>query len=104
MDADALCVILNNISICEDDYSIKTTDEWIKLCGYDLKPGESVMVKGKKDEIYKVTRSKKIPESVYCSCPAWKYQRLNPVIRTCKHCVAVCGKEAEELRVKNNKK
>ena len=22
---------------------------------------------------------------VYCTCPAWKFQRVNPRMRTCKH-------------------
>lgn len=22
---------------------------------------------------------------VYCSCPSWKFQRVTPALRTCKH-------------------
>lgn len=78
-------------------------EKWIQHGGYELAPGESVQVKGSEDNIYIVKRSQKIPTSVYCSCPAWKYQRLNPLLRTCKHCQAVCGASAEATRIANNK-
>ena len=67
--------------------------------GYVLKNGESVQVASDKDPslTYTVTRAHK-GASVYCSCPAWKFQRLNPAVRTCKHCIAVCGAKEERLR------
>ena len=76
-----------------------TIEEWEAEGGIILNPGESVFVKGTKDT-YKVTRGK--ADGVYCSCAAWKFQRLNPLRRTCKHCEAVCGKEAEALRIAMN--
>jgi hypothetical protein len=76
--------------------------QWKNYGGYELAPGESVKVKGSFDNVYIVKRSQKITNSVYCSCPAWKYQRLNPIYRTCKHCQAVCGEVAESLRIKRN--
>jgi hypothetical protein len=76
-----------------------TVEEWEAEGGIILNPGESVFVKGTKDT-YKVTRGK--ADGVYCSCAAWKFQRLNPLRRTCKHCEAVCGKEAEALRIAMN--
>lgn len=32
--------------------------------------------------------------NVYCTCPAWKFQKLPPKERTCKHMKAVSGKIA----------
>lgn len=82
---------------------IRTTSEWAALGGYTLFPGEEVQVKGTKPtDIYVVKRSAKVPHSVYCSCPAWKFQRLSPVLRTCKHCQAVCGIVNEAKRVADN--
>lgn len=67
-----------------------------------LEPGQRVQVKGEQDT-YTITRSAKEPRSVYCSCPAWKYQRINPLVRTCKHCIALLGKDNEEARVNANR-
>lgn len=83
-------------------------EQWRKHGGYELAPGESVKVKGSLDPegihtIYTVKRSEKVPNSVYCSCPAWKYQKLHPLVRTCKHCKAVCGDSTEMRRIENNK-
>lgn len=25
---------------------------------------------------------------IYCSCPAWRFQKVNPLKRTCKHLIA----------------
>lgn len=32
---------------------------------------------------------------VYCTCPAWKYQKLTPAMRTCKHLKAASGQLAK---------
>jgi hypothetical protein len=51
-------------------------------------------VEGSKPGVtYKVT----VPESgaPYCSCPAWKFQKVAPSERTCKHIVRVLATEAE---------
>lgn len=29
--------------------------------------------------------------NVYCSCPAWKFQKLSPQLRTCKHLRALAA-------------
>lgn len=82
---------------------IRTTSEWAALGGYTLATGEEVQVQGTKPtDIYVVKRSDKVPCSVYCSCPAWKFQKLTPVLRTCKHCQAVCGIVNEAKRVAAN--
>lgn len=51
-----------------------------------LGPGEHCHIQSKTDpkKYYKITRPKN-GDSVYCSCPAWKFQRKNPLVRTCKH-------------------
>lgn len=91
----------------ESDNEPWDIEQWRNHGGYELAPGESVKVKGSLDPegihtIYMVKRSEKVPNSVYCSCPAWKYQKLHPLRRTCKHCKAVCGDSAELRRIENN--
>ncbi len=73
-----------------------TIEEWKQQGGVTLANGTSVYVMGR--EVYKVSRARK-GDSMYCSCPAWKFQNLHPLRRTCKHCEAVCGKENEALRI-----
>lgn len=34
-------------------------------------------------------------KTAYCTCEAWKYQRLPAVYRTCKHCIMVYGYKPE---------
>jgi hypothetical protein len=75
---------------------IMTTEEWKQQGCMTLANGASVYVMGR--EMYKVSRARK-GDSMYCSCPAWKFQNLHPLTRTCKHCEAVCGKENEALRI-----
>lgn len=77
----------------------KTYTQWTQHGGYQLSKGEAVYVISDTDPstTYKVTMSGN-SSSVYCSCLAWKYQRLNPAVRTCKHCIAVCGAQAERVR------
>jgi len=79
--------------------SAKTYAEWEANGGYELSNGESVLVISAANPsiLYKVAKAAS-GTSVYCSCPAWKYQKLNPAVRTCKHCIAVCGAKAERLR------
>ncbi len=66
----------------------KTFDEWKESGGFDLESGKSVWVESKTG-IYKVTKAKM--GNYYCSCPAWKYQRLPPIERMCKHCIIIKG-------------
>jgi len=79
--------------------SAKTYAEWEAAGGYELSHGESVLVISATNPSiqYKVTKATS-GTSVYCSCPAWKFQKLNPAVRTCKHCIAVCGAKAERVR------
>ena len=61
----------------------------------ELSVGESVEVQGDSGRwTVKRTRS-----SYFCSCPAWKYQRLPVQRRTCKHLKRILGAEHEERRV-----
>jgi hypothetical protein len=73
-----------------------TIEEWKQQGGVTLANGTYVYVMGR--EMYKVSRARK-GDSMYCSCPAWKFQNLHPLRRTCKHCEAVCGKENEAIRI-----
>ena len=76
-----------------------TLSEWSKKGGYPLKNGEGVYVKSdRSNETYVVKRAQK-NDSVYCSCMAWKFQKMTPTCRTCKHCVAVLGAKAAAIRV-----
>ena len=77
----------------------QTFTQWTQQGGYQLSKGEAVFVISDTDPAmtYKVAMSAN-SSSVYCSCLAWKYQRLNPAVRTCKHCIAVCGAQAERVR------
>lgn len=55
-----------------------------------LKPGESINVKSCTGTgLYCVKQPKDASLKPYCSCPAWKYQRLTPALRVCKHTKAV---------------
>jgi hypothetical protein len=74
-----------------------SVEQWKEREPIVLRNGEHVLVKGS-GTTYKVTRAKE-GDGMYCSCPAWKYQRKNPAMRTCKHCEAVCGEKNEAIRV-----
>jgi hypothetical protein len=73
--------------------SVKTVfDGNVKMITLDelkemkMKPGEKVNVMSSKgSEYYTITMPKKEGALPYCSCAAWKYQRLSPALRTCKH-------------------
>ena len=54
----------------------------------ELNPGEFLFWENEKGTWYKIMRAKRI-DSVYCSCDAWKYQRLAPALRSCKHIRAI---------------
>jgi hypothetical protein len=74
-----------------------TIEEWEAEGGITLSNGESVFVKGTR-ETYKISRARQ-GDAVFCSCAAWKFQKANPLCRSCKHTIAVCGKMSESLRV-----
>jgi DNA ligase-1 len=54
----------------------------------ELNPGEYLFWENEKGTWYKIARAKRI-DSVYCSCDAWKFQRLAPALRSCKHIRAI---------------
>lgn len=64
------------------------------LDGTELAPGKFVLVESERDPsiVYTVQMSR-AGDCVYCSCPAWKYQKISPNLRMCKHTISVYGKE-----------
>jgi hypothetical protein len=70
---------------------------WLVLCcvhGKDAAPKEPAMIalatvlatvpsSSNPEVVYTIRRG--ADGNVYCSCPAWKFQKLNPAQRTCKH-------------------
>ena len=48
---------------------------------------------------------KKYPETntIFCSCPAWKYQKKVGCVRTCKHIIRLEGWDNEVKRITQNK-
>ena len=76
--------------------TIPSVEDWEAEGGIVLNNGESVFVKGR--QTYKVSRARQ-GDAIFCSCSAWKFQKKSPLARTCKHTEAVCGKNAEALRV-----
>jgi hypothetical protein len=76
--------------------AIPTVEDWEAEGGIVLSPGETVFVKGR--ETYQVSRARQ-GDGIFCNCAAWKFQKLHPLRRTCKHCEAVCGKQNEALRI-----
>jgi hypothetical protein len=81
--------------------SEKTIAQWQTFGGYVLANGEKVSVHGDSDKTYEVSKTAN-GDNIWCTCPAWKYQRKNPLVRTCKHCEAVCGASQEAKRVSDN--
>jgi len=80
---------------------VKTIAQWQAFNGYVLTNGEKVKVQGDTDKTYEVSKTAS-GDNIWCSCPAWKYQKKNPLVRTCKHCEAVCGVASEAKRVSDN--
>ncbi len=77
------------VSITDNDPKYtKTVDEREECDGFDLAPGGSVWVQSKRD-IYKVTKAK--AGNYYCTCFAWRFQRLSPFLRVCKHTLLIKG-------------
>ena len=55
-----------------------------------LKAGGKIYIPASsKDKGYHVVRMPKSGGKIYCSCPAWKFQKLPAAERTCKHCDVV---------------
>lgn len=68
---------------------VKTIEQFKVAKGMRLQPGEHVKVAGSGGASHTVTMSAK--GNLYCSCPAWKFQKVASELRTCKHCDAVAG-------------
>ena len=77
----------------------RTLSTWREKGGYKLQNGEEVKVASASSGAVYIVKRARAGDSVYCSCPAWKYQRLHPTCRTCKHCTAVVGAGAGAIRV-----
>lgn len=75
----------------------RTIEEW-KKNPLKTNPSHPVYVKSDKDKSnkYKV-RYFKDTKSYHCECLAWKYQKLNPHLRSCKHINAVFGERPRIL-------
>jgi DNA ligase-1 len=65
----------------EEPLTEMSAKDWAIL-EYPLEIGESVGVVGT-TETWKVTKTRN--GSIYCNCPAWLYQRMPAIQRTCKH-------------------
>ena len=92
----------------QKDMIPKTIQEWTKN-PLKTKPTYPVYVKSQADNTnkYKVRYIEKTG-SYHCECLAWKYQKMDPKIRTCKHINAVYP-ETDKYKyvlkkVKKNKK
>lgn len=76
------------------------TKDWFKRsheCPRVLVAGDKVGVIGSFNDVYVVACARNGVD-VYCSCPDWLYQPNAQNVRTCKHCISVCGLEAEKSR------
>ena len=55
-----------------------------------LEAGDKIYIPASsKDKGYHILRMPKSGGKIYCSCPAWKFQKLPAAERTCKHCDVV---------------
>lgn len=62
----------------------------------ELADGETYQAKGSSNRVYEI---KNVGGVYSCSCPAWRNQGKPPHERSCKHIVALRGREAEAQRV-----
>ncbi len=59
----------------------------VKSGSLAMKAGEKVYIlASSKEGGYHVVSKPKAGGKVYCSCPAWRFQKLPAAERTCKHC------------------
>lgn len=58
--------------------------------GASLDHGSFILFDNEKGRLYKVAKAR-MSDHIYCSCEAWKFQRLPPISRTCKHCEMAKG-------------
>jgi hypothetical protein len=78
--------------------------EWRKIGGYDLEEGYYVVVLSEtyEDVKYYVFAHNDNLNVVECTCPAWRYQKIRHEHRSCKHCRAVLGIDADNERINQN--
>lgn len=67
-----------------------TTEELVRLGGASLERGSFILFDNGRGKLYKIAKAR-TSDHIYCSCEAWKFQRLPPVARTCKHCELAKG-------------
>ena len=68
-----------------------TIEELSRMDRIALSPGDTVRVRSSTNACVYVVTMPKMGNTVYCSCPAWKFQKKPASARTCKHCIAVAG-------------
>ena len=56
----------------------------------EITKGRHVYYDNEKGTKHRITCDKK-GISAYCTCEAWKYQKLPAIFRTCKHCIMIYG-------------
>ena len=78
----------------------KTYDQWLANGGDIVMPKGGYVGVISRQETYIVEHC--FDGAMFCTCMAWKFQRLNSRLRSCKHCVAVCGAESERKRIGEN--
>lgn len=61
------------------------TAEQVKKMKGTLKAGMKICLMGSKNTFHTISIPKAEGALPYCSCPAWKYQRVPPALRVCKH-------------------
>lgn len=89
---DKVLNIENNRIKVKPDEDMKpcfTIEELRHMGGIALSPGDKVSVRSSKNTGVYVVTMPKMGNNLYCSCPAWKFQKKPASARTCKHCIAV---------------
>lgn len=94
--------LLKHINQLEDEMLPRTTSVW-KENQRQNPPLHYYVVESETEEHlkYKVKFDEK-NNTYFCDCPSWKYQRFHPKHRSCKHIIAIRGKDAEKQRVLEN--
>lgn len=62
--------------------------------GLSLKPGDKVRVAGSKEGVFYTLTCARKDGRVYCSCPAWRFQKAAAPVRECKHTRAAAAGQA----------
>ena len=110
VETNRLDTLENTNSRLEEDYTrtckhlSKTTTEWKnnQIVGHFSEP---VYVKSEANNSqYYTLKYSERRDSYHCTCPHWKYQKLHPYARTCKHLCAVRGDNVENARLEQRAK